>query len=86
MGKRVEVTIGNQLYTFVGDDEERIKRAAVLVDNKLSEVIKEHGIVNTVNALIMTLMEMADEYLSLKERIDRIEVSTNRLLKKMEEV
>ncbi len=86
MEKRVEVTIGRQLYTFVGEDEERIKRAAMYVDRKVSEVLTEHRIVNTVNALIMALMEMADEYLELKDRVGEIERSADRLLKKMEEV
>ena len=86
MEKRVEVTIGKQLYTFIGDDEERIKRAASYVDGKLNEVLREHRIVNTVNALIMALMELADEYLQLKDMIGRIETSACRLLKKIEEI
>lgn len=86
MEKRVEVTIGRQPYIFVGENEERIRKAASYVDRKLSEVLKEHRIVNTVNALIMALMEMADEYLELKEKIGKIETSTERLLKKMEQI
>lgn len=86
MGKRVEVMIGRHLYTFVGEDEERIKKAAMYVDRKLSEVIREHKIVNTINALVMTLVEMADEFLELREKIGKIEISTDRLLKKIEGV
>jgi cell division protein ZapA (FtsZ GTPase activity inhibitor) len=86
MEKRVEVTIGRQLYTFVGEDEERIRRVATYVDQRLKEVLSEHRIVNTVNALVMALMEMADEYLELQEKIGIIERSATRILKKVEEI
>jgi cell division protein ZapA (FtsZ GTPase activity inhibitor) len=86
MEKRVEVTIGRQLYTFVGEDEERIRRVARYVDQRLKEVLSEHRIVNTVNALVMALMEMADEYLQLQEKIGIIERSATRILKKVEEI
>jgi cell division protein ZapA (FtsZ GTPase activity inhibitor) len=86
MEKRVEVTIGRQLYTFVGEDEERIRRVARYVDQRLKEVLSEHRIVNTVNALVMALMEMADEYLELQEKIGIIERSATRILKKVEEI
>ncbi|MCX7857011.1 MAG: cell division protein ZapA [Deltaproteobacteria bacterium] len=82
----MEVTIGRNHYTFIGEDEERIKKVATYVDSKVTEVLREHKIVNTVNVLVMALMEMADEYLELKERLGKIETSTNRLLKKIEEI
>ena len=82
----MEVTIGRQLYTFVGEDEERIRRVARYVDQRLKEVLSEHRIVNTVNALVMALMEMADEYLELQEKIGIIERSATRILKKVEEI
>jgi cell division protein ZapA (FtsZ GTPase activity inhibitor) len=85
MGKKVEVTILNQPYTFVGEDEERIVRAAEFVDGRIRNVIKDHGIVNTLNAIIMAMMRVADEYLEVKERVEKVEGHTLRLLQKVEE-
>lgn len=80
------MTIGRRRFTFLGEDEERIKRVASFVDSKLEEVSREHGIVNTVNVLVMALMEVVDEYLILKEKFGSVISSTNRLLRKIEEV
>lgn len=80
------MTIGRKRFTFLGEDEERIRKVAGYVDRKLDEVVREHGIVNTVNALIMALMEVTDEYLNLKEKFGNLVSSTDRLLRKIEEV
>lgn len=80
------MTIGRKRFTFLGEDEERIRKVAGYVDRKLDEVVREHGIVNTVNALIMALMEVTDEYLILKEKFGNLVSSTDRLLRKIEEV
>ena len=85
MGKKVEVNILNQLYTFVGEDEEQIVRAAEFVDARIRGVIKDYGIVNTLNAIMMAMMSMAAEYLETKERVEKVEDRTLRLLKKVEE-
>jgi cell division protein ZapA (FtsZ GTPase activity inhibitor) len=85
MGKKVEVVILNQPYTFVGEDEERIVRAAEFVDGRIRDVIKDYGIVNTLNAIIMAMMRIADEYLEVKERVEKVEDHTLRLLQKVEE-
>jgi len=85
MGKKVEVIILNQPYTFVGEDEERIVRVAELVDGRIRDVIKDYGIVNTLNAIIMAMMRIADEYLEVKERVEKVEDHTLRLLQKVEE-
>jgi len=42
--------------------------------------------VSTMNAVIMTMMKIGDEYLDMKRRVDRVENSTLRLLKKVEEI
>jgi cell division protein ZapA (FtsZ GTPase activity inhibitor) len=85
MGKKVEVVILNQPYMFVGEDEERIVRAAEFVDGRIREVIKDYGIVNTLNAIIMAMMRIADEYLEVKQRVEKVEDHTLRLLQKVEE-
>jgi len=85
MGK-VEVTILNQSFTFVGDDEDRIRRVAKLVNDQISEVTRDSMIVNTMNAVIMAMMKIADNYVEVTEKFERIEDKTLRLLRKVEDV
>ncbi len=84
--QRVEVTILNQAFTFMCDDEERIRRVAELVDRQINEVARDFGIVNTLNSVIMAMMRMADNYMEMKERFERVEDKTLKLLKKVENV
>jgi cell division protein ZapA (FtsZ GTPase activity inhibitor) len=85
MGKRVEVQILNKPYTFIGEDEERLLRVAQFVDGSIKDVIAQFGIVNTLNAVVMTLMNVSDEYLELKQRVTNLEDRTLKLLRKVEE-
>ncbi len=84
MEKKVEVRILNQPFTFIGEDEERIKKVAGFVDGKVRLVLDNYGIVNTINAVIMAMMELSDEYLVIKEQAEKVEGRTLRLLKKIE--
>ncbi len=86
MAKKVEVRILNQPFTFVGEDESRIVEVAQFVDGQINRVISDYGIISTMNAVIMTIMKIADEYLDMKRRVERVESSTLRLLKKVEEI
>ena len=85
MQRKVEVSILNQPFTFIGDDEARIKRAARFVDEKIDFVISNYGIVNTINAVIMAMMELTDEYLEMKEKSEQFEGRALKLLQKFEE-
>lgn len=86
MEKKVEVTILKQPFTFVGEDEDRIKRDARYVDDKIAHVTQRYGIVNTLNAVIMAMMEITDEYLEMKKQAEKIEGKTLRLIKKFEDI
>ena len=83
---RVEVTILNQSFTFVGDDEERIRKVAQFVDEEIKAVAQNFEIVNTLNMVIMAMMRIADNYMELKERFEKVEDNTLRLLRKVENV
>ena len=85
MAKKVAVNILNQVYTFVGEDEEQIVRAAEFVDGRIRDVIKDYSIVNTLNAVLMAMMKVAAEYLDTKDRVEKVEDHTLRLLQKVEE-
>ncbi|MCX8023490.1 MAG: cell division protein ZapA [Syntrophorhabdaceae bacterium] len=86
MEKKVEVQILRQPFTFIGEDEERIRKVAMFVDERISRVIRDYGIVNTFNAVIMAMMELTDEYLQIREHAERFEGRTLKLLKKVEEL
>ena len=86
MEKKVEVTILKQPFIFVGEDEDRIKRDARYVDDKIAYVTQRYGIVNTLNAVIMAMMEITDEYLEMKKQAEKIEGKTLRLIKKFEDI
>ncbi len=84
--KKVAVNILNQVYTFVGEDEAQITRAAEFVDARIKDVIKDYSIVNTLNAVMMAMMHVAAEYLEVKDRVEKVENHTLRLLQKVEEL
>lgn len=85
MEKKIEVNILNQPFTFVGEDEDRIKRAAQFVDERIGQVISNYGIVNTINAVIMAMMEITDDYLEMRRQAESFEGRTSELLKKIAE-
>lgn len=85
MQRKVEVSILNQPFTFIGEDEGRIRRAARFVDEKIGYVINNYGIVNTINAVIMAMMELSDEYLEMRAKSEQFEGRALKLLKKIEE-
>jgi len=84
--RKVEVNILSQSFTFVGEDEERIRKIAELVDQEIKDVARDFGIVNTLNAVIMATMRIADNYMSMRERIEKVEDRASRLLRKVEDV
>jgi cell division protein ZapA (FtsZ GTPase activity inhibitor) len=83
---KVEVSILNQSFTFVGEDEERIRKIADLVDQEIKGVARDFGIVNTLNAVIMATMKIADNYMNMREAFEKVEDRTSRLLRKVEDV
>lgn len=86
MEKKVEVTILKQPFTFVGEDEDRIKRDARYVNEKIEYAVNRYGIINTLNAVIMAFMEVTDEYLEMKKQAEAVEGRTLRLIKKFEDI
>jgi cell division protein ZapA (FtsZ GTPase activity inhibitor) len=86
MEKKVEVHILNHPFTFIGEDDDRIRRVAQDVDDRIGRVVNDYGIVNTMNAVIMAMMELTDEYFQVKEHAERFEGRTLKLLKRVEEL
>ncbi|MCX5805999.1 MAG: cell division protein ZapA [Proteobacteria bacterium] len=86
MEKKVEVNILNQPFTFIGEDEDRIRRAAQDVDERLNRIVNDYGIVNTMNAIMMAMMELTDEIFEIRAHAERFEGRTLSLLKRVEEL
>lgn len=86
MGKRVEVRILDQPFTFIGEDEDKIRMVAGYVDERLLRVKNEHGLVNTINCLIMAMMELMYDYLEIKGKAEMLEGRTLRLIEKVEKI
>ena len=80
------MSILNQPFTFVGDDEERIRKVARFVDTEIREVAQDFSIVNTLNVVVMAMMRLADNYLDMRETFEKVEDKTLRLLRKVEDV
>ena len=70
----------------MGEDEKQIVRAAEFVDARIRDVIKDYSIVNTLNAMMMAMMRIAAEYLEAKDKVEKVEDRTRRLLHKVEEL
>jgi len=85
-GKKVEVNILNQPFTFIGEDENRIRIVAQDVDERISHVVNDYGIVNTMNAVIMAMMELTNEFIEIRAHAESFEGRTLKLLKRVEEL
>ncbi len=86
MGKKVEVKILNQPFTFIGEDEDRIRRVAQEVDERINRIVNDYKIVNTMNAVIMAMMELADDFYEIRAHAERFEGRTLGLLRMVEEL
>lgn len=70
-------------FTFIAEDDERIKKIANFVDQRIKEALKKHRLINTLNAVIMAMMELADEYLEMKDLTENYDRRTLKLLNKL---
>ena len=85
MGKRnVEVEIFGQRYSLKSEvAEEQVKKVAAYVDRKMREVAEGTKSVDSFHILILTALNIAQEYLqekgSREDLVQRIEDKTDRL-------
>ena len=85
MERKIEVRIINQPFVFIGEDEERIRKIAGFVDERIDKVKGTYGIVNTMNAVIMAMMELMNEYVEIRDQEERFKGRTLKLLEEVEE-
>jgi cell division protein ZapA len=67
------VTIFNRSYDLVGEDVEYIRSLAELLDRRMSEVSESTPTVDSVKIAILAALNIAGDYVSTREKLDRLE-------------
>jgi cell division protein ZapA len=62
----VHVEIFGQTYSVRGADEAYVKQLGRLVDEKMQDIAKSSGAVDSVRVAVLAALNIADEYLRLK--------------------
>jgi cell division protein ZapA len=69
----VRVEIFDESYNLRGSDPEYIRRLAELVDSKMRAIAQHAGTVDSHRLAILAALNIADDYLQLRRRLDGIE-------------
>ena len=88
MKNLVRVEILGREYTVKSDEgEERVKRIAEYVNEKLKRISDRTKTVSTLNVAILAAMDIANEYFeileghsNLTQKVEKIEVKSSRLI------
>ena len=76
MSHRVKVEIYDQPYTISGDlDPEYVTQLARLVDEKMREIARDSGTVDSVRVAVLAALAIADELESLRQEHARRDTS-----------
>ncbi|BCA79170.1 cell division protein ZapA [Desulfuromonas sp. AOP6] len=87
MKNAVQVTILGQQYTVKSDaDAVDVHRVATFVNDQLSHVARGKKTADTLNSVILALMNLAGAHLQLLDAHSEAERHLHRLLKRLEEV
>ncbi len=88
MKQVAQVTILGQQYTFKSDtDPKAIEQVAEFVNGRIDEVISSGYTADTLNVAVLTLMNVAGEYLQLREGNEAVKTQQRleALLERLEE-
>jgi len=88
MKNQVRVEILGREYTIRSDEgEERVKKIAQYVDEKLKNISENTRTASTLNAAILAALDIANDYFEAKEgrthldqRVEEIETKSSRLI------
>ncbi len=88
MKNLVRVEILGREYTVKSDEgEERVKKIAEYVNEKLKRISENTKTISTLNVAILAAMDIANEYFevleghnSLTQKVEKIEVKSSRLI------
>ena len=91
MKSLVQVEIMGREYNIRSDEgEERVKKIARYVDEKLRKISEASKTTSTLNAAILAAMDIANEYFEAleghshqKRRVEEIETKSSRLLERI---
>ena len=91
MKNLVRVEILGREYTVKSDEgEERVKKIAEYVNEKLKRISENTKTISTLNVAILAAMDIANEYFevleghnSLTQKVEKIEVKSSRLIEKI---
>jgi cell division protein ZapA len=76
---RINVDIYNKTYTIVGDEpDSHVKLVAELVDQKMREIQKHNGHLDTTRLAVLTAVNTMNDYVKLKEEYAKLVGSINR--------
>ena len=80
---RINVTINDQHYTIVGEDNpEHIRYVAHLVDERLKELASKSAGLDTTRKAILTAVNIMHEKVQVEEENDRLRQEINQYLQK----
>lgn len=86
MGRQVEVNILNQKYIIKTDeDDDYVNEVINYVGKKIEAVTKKTNVVGTLQTMVITALNIADDYIKLKKEVDSIEERAGKLLRTIEE-
>ncbi len=92
MKNLVRVEIMGREYNIRSDErEERVKKIAQHVDEKLRKISEVSKTTSTLNAAILAAMDIANEYFDalegrthLRQRVEEIETKSSRLIERID--
>ncbi|MEE2839675.1 MAG: cell division protein ZapA [Acidobacteriota bacterium] len=78
------VKIFKQTYQVrSGDDPEYIKRLAKYVDETMTDVFESTPSVDSIKVAVLAALNIADEYFSTKDELDRLEEAVSEKSEKL---
>ncbi|WP_425515839.1 cell division protein ZapA [Mesobacillus maritimus] len=77
---RTTVDIYGQQYTIVGTEStSHVRLVASLVDDKMREISSMNPILDTNKLAVLTAVNAVNDYLKVKDRVERLEAEIQRL-------
>jgi cell division protein ZapA len=84
MKRVVDVEIMGEKFTVKGDaEEDYIRMVADYVDDKVDELLKTTHVTGRLGVAVMTALNIADEYLQLKEQHQMVLNRLDHLVKRL---
>ncbi|WP_019154757.1 cell division protein ZapA [Robertmurraya massiliosenegalensis] len=77
---RTTVDIYGQHYVIIGtEDSSHVKLIASMVDEKMREISSKNPSLNTSKLAVLTAVNAVNDYLKMKEQLERLEGESKRV-------